>query len=222
MRFSTLVLSASLAIQVATHASERPYEPFSEYQMPREAEVALARSAAPEKISSHATIKVLTPKGFDVVSKGENGFTCVVLRSWSAAPDPKNAYYAKLRGPICFDPVASRTVLPAEELRTRLGLEGKSPDVIAREVANRYGLGQLPRMEGVSFAYMWSANQDNGPGVGAWHPHMMIYAPYYENSMLGANDGGGHGAPFVLAGGTPYSVVILPMDDKLAIKAIDK
>jgi hypothetical protein len=170
----------------------------------------------------HATIKVLTPTGFEVAAKGENGFTCLVMRSWSAAPDPKATYYAPLRAPICFDPVASRTVLPAEELRTKLGLEGKSPQAIAHEVAVRYGSGQLPKMEGVAFAYMWSANQDTGPGFGAWHPHMMIYAPYYENSTLGGNEVGGHSAPFVVGGGTPYSTVILPMEDKLAIKALNR
>jgi hypothetical protein len=47
----------------------------------------------------------------------------------------------------------------------------------------------------------------------------MIYAPYYENSMLGGNQVGGHSAPFVANGGTPYSLVILPVDDKLAIRA---
>lgn len=27
-------------------------------------------------------------------------------------------------------------------------------------------------------------------GVGAWHPHMMVFAPYYENSMVGGNEFG--------------------------------
>jgi hypothetical protein len=177
-----------LAARTAADGQERSYAPFSEYEMTRETEIALARSAAPTRISANATIKVLTREGFEVAVKGDNGFTCMVMRSWSAAPDPEATYYAKLRAPICFDPVASRTVAPAEELRTKLGLEGKVPGAIAREVAIQYGLGKLPRMESVAFAYMWSANQDTGPGFGAWHPHMMIYAPYYENPMLGGNE----------------------------------
>jgi hypothetical protein len=216
-----LAVAAVLAVQTTAHAQDRKYAPFSEYLMARESEIALARSAAPERISSRATMKVLTRDGYEVAVKGDNGFLCMVMRSWSAAPDPEATYYSKLRAPICFDPVAARTVAPAEELRTRLGLEGKPPEAIAHEVAVRYGLGQLPKMEGVAFAYMWSASQDTGPGFGAWHPHMMVYAPYYENAMLGGNEGGGH-APFVAGGGTPYSIVLIVVDANLAIKAREK
>jgi hypothetical protein len=211
-----------LAAQTGAYAKEQPYPPFSEYEMTREAEIALARSAAPERISSRATIKVLTRSGFDVAVKGDNGFLCMVLRSWSAAPDPEATYYAKIRSPICFDAVAARTVAPAEELRTTLGLAGKQPDAIAHEVAARYGLGELPKMATAAFAYMWSASQDTGPGFGAWHPHMMVYAPYYENATLGGNELGGHAAPFVAGSGTPFSTVLIAVDDKLAIKAKDQ
>jgi hypothetical protein len=210
-----------LATQAAAEAQDRKYAPFSEYEMARDVEIALARSAAPERISGRATVKVLTRGGFEVAVEGDNGFVCMVMRSWSAAPDPDATYYAKLRSPICFDPVAARTVAPVEELRTTLGLEGKSPDAIAQEVAARYGQGQLPKMEGVAFGYMWSASSDTGPGFGAWHPHMIVYAPYYENSMLGGNEPGGQ-APFVAGGGTPFSTVLIVVDDKLAIKARDK
>jgi hypothetical protein len=74
-------------------------------------------------------------------------------------------------------------------------------------------------MEGVSFAYMWSADSDLGPGVGAWHPHMMVYAPYYTNAMLGNNECGG-AAPCVSDdAGTPFTVVVIPMHGITAIKA---
>jgi hypothetical protein len=207
-----------LGTQTDVLAEDRSYSPFSEYEMSRDAEITLARSAAPQRISDDATIKVLTRKGFETAVQGTNGFLCLVMRSWSAAPDPKASYYAQLRSPICFDAIAARTVAPVEELRTKLGLEGRSPDTIAHEVAVRYGLGQLPKMESAAFAYMWSASQDTGPGFGAWHPHMMIYAPYYENATLGANEIGGHSAPFVAGSGTPYSTVLIVVDDKLAIK----
>jgi hypothetical protein len=216
---AALTLLLFLSAHAWADAQSRKYAPYREYEMTRQSEIALARSAAPERISSRATIKVLTRDGFEVALKGENAFTCLVMRSWSAAPDPEATYYAKIRSPICFDPVASRTVMPVEELRTRLGLEGKSPDEIANEVAVRYGNGQLPKMEGAAFGYMWSASMDTGPGFGAWHPHMMVFAPYYDNSMLGGNEPGGHRAPFVVGDGTPYSIVLVPVDDALAIKA---
>ena len=201
----------------AIAAAERAYAPFSDYEMTRESEIALARSAAPEHISRNATIKVLTRSGFDTAVKGTNGFLCLVMRSWSAAPDVETTYYAKIRSPICFDAIAARTVAPAEELKTKLGLEGKDPASIDREISKRYATGELPKMEKTAFGYMWSADQDTGPGFGAWHPHMMVYAPYYENATLGGNAMGGHAAPFVAGSGTPYSTVLIVVDDELAI-----
>jgi hypothetical protein len=219
MKVMTLAVLMCTAVQVSADALERKYAPYSEYAMTRDSEIALAKSAAPKRISDRATIKVLTPNGFEIAQQGDNGFLCLVMRSWSAAPDVATSYYAALRAPICFNPIAARTVAPAEELRTKLGLEGKPPATIAQEVAVRYGNGELPRMDTVAFAYMWSADQDTGPGFGAWHPHMMIYAPYYENAMLGGNEVGGHAAPFVVGDRTPYSIVLVTVDKSLAIKA---
>jgi len=87
---------------------------------------------------------------------------------------------SKLRAPICFNPQAVRTVLPYYELRTKLGLDGKTPDQIAEGVQAAYAKGEIPKRNEVSFAYMWSADQVLGP-AGHWHPHLMVYLPYYEN-----------------------------------------
>jgi len=208
---------------VAVWAQGPKYPPLSEYMMAPEAEVALARSAAPEKVSARATVKILIPSGYQVVAQGDNGFVCMVMRGWAAATSTTAAerdlvYYATLRAPICFDPVASRTVLPLQELQARLGMESRGPDQIAEAVQAAYAKGELPRMEAVAFAYMFSAEQDLGPGVGAWHPHMMVYTPYYENSMLGGN-AVESGLPIVSDGGTPFAVTVIPMDDRLAVKA---
>jgi hypothetical protein len=98
-------------------------------------------------------------------------------------------------------------------------MEGKTPDQIAESVQAAYVTGKLPKRESVSFAYMWSADQSLGPGIGAWHPHMMIFAPYYENSMLGGNEFG-HALPQVSDdAGTPFTVVVIPVDHSLAIRA---
>src|SRR6266699_1122609 len=199
------------------------YPPLSDYMMAQEAEVALARSAAPENVSAHATVKILTTSGYKVAAQGDNGFVCIVMRGWAAptftpAPFRDLVYYAKLRAPICFNPVASRTVLPLQQLRTKLGMEGKTPDQIAEGVQAAYAKGELPKMETVAFAYMFSADQDLGPGVGHWHPHMMVYTPYYENSMLGGSQVGG-ALPFVGDdAGTPFAVTVIPVAHDLAVK----
>jgi hypothetical protein len=218
--FLVVSLLASLD---AVWAQGSKYPSLSEYMMAQEAEVALARSAAPEKISAHATVKILTPAGYSVSAQGDNGFVCLVMRGWAAATSTKAsdrdlAYYAKLRAPHCFDPVASRTVLPLQKLQAKLGMEGKEPDQIAKEVQAAYAKGKLPRMEAVAFAYMFSADSDLGPGFGAWHPHMMVYTPNYENSMLGDNEEGGV-LPFVSDGGTLFAVTVIPVDDRLGVKS---
>lgn len=207
----------------AAWAENSKYPPLSEYMMAPEAEVALAKSAAPEKVSARATVKILTPSGYKVTVQGDNGFVCLVMRGWAAATSTKAsdrdlAYYAKLRAPICFDPVASRTVLPLQELQTKLGMEGKGPDQIAETVKAAYVKGELPRMEAVAFGYMFSGDSDLGSGFGAWHPHMMVYTPHYENAMLGGNEEGG-ALPFVSDGGTPFAVTVIRVDDRLAVKA---
>ena len=208
---------------LAVWAQGPKYPPLSEYMMATEAEVALARSAAPEKVSARATVKILTPSAYKVAAQGDNGFVCMVMRGWAAATSSTAqerdlVYYAKLRAPICFDPVASRTVLPLQELQAKLGMEGKGPDQVTDTVQAAYAKGELPRMEAVAFAYMFSADQDLGPGVGAWHPHMMVYTPYYENSMLGGNEVES-GLPVVGNGGTPFAVTVIPVADRLAVKA---
>jgi hypothetical protein len=48
---------------------------------------------------------------------------------------------------------------------------------------------------------------------------MMVFAPYYENSMMG---GSAFGAPVPQVSddaGTPFSVVVIPVDHNLFVKA---
>jgi hypothetical protein len=200
----------------------RQYAPLEEYMMPHEAEVALARSAAPPNISGRATIRVLTASGFQVAHEGDNGFVCLVMRGWAAPTFTPVAlrdlvYDTTIRAPICFDPRAARMVLPFYELRHTLGMAGKTPDQIADGIQAAYARGELPPRDAVAFGYMWSADQQLGPGIGRWHPHMMVFAPYYDNAMLGGNE---PGLPTVTDDdGTPFTVIVIPVDDELAIKA---
>jgi hypothetical protein len=217
--FSIFLVGAELG---AVRAQSQKYPPLSEYMMAPEEEVALARSAAPDNISSRSTVKILTTTGYKIAAEGNNGFVCLVMRGWAGPPvftpeqDRLGGYDPKLRFPICLDPIASRTVLPLLEFRTKLGMEGKDPDAIAREVSIAYARGKAPKMEGVAFGYMLSAGQYFGPGVEAG-PHIMIYAPYYNNSMLGGNNPGL--LPFVLQDeGTPFTVVVIPVSGNEAVK----
>jgi hypothetical protein len=226
MRKSTLVyLALTVGMWVAAgHAQTPKYPPIERYLMPQADEIALAKSAAPASISDHATIKVLTKSGYEVVHEGDNGAVCVVMRGFSAPTYTPAAfrnlvYDATVRAPICFTAPAAKAVMPYYELRTKLALEGKDPDGIAEGVQAAYAKGELPKRDGVSFAYMWSADQNLASGIGHWHPHLMIFAPYYDNSMVGGNPFGSPLPQLSDDAGTPFSVVVIPVDDKLAVKA---
>jgi len=221
-----LLLWAGLAASAARAQSPK-YPPISEYLMPPDAEIALARSAAPPAISDRATVKILTKSGFEVSSKGDNGAVCMVLRGFAAptytpAPFRELVYDPTVHAPICFTEPAARTVMPYYELRTKLAIEGKGPDAIAEGLQAAYVKGELPKRDTVSFAYMWSAHQHLASGIGAWHPHMMVFAPYYENAMVGGNAFGSPLPQVSDDAGTPFTVVVIPVDDALAIRMPSK
>jgi hypothetical protein len=226
MRFPRLSLSVLVMSVAATaaYAAAPQYPPLSSYMMTPDAEAALAKSAAPANVADHASIEILTDAGYQTIIQGDNGFTCMVMRGWSAptyTPTPYRdlVYDAALRAPICFNPVAARAILPLQHLRAKLGMEGKDPDQIAEGVQAAYATGKLPSIETVAFAYMFSADMYLGPQVGHFHPHIMVYAPYYTNKMLGDNARSTLQMRVSDDEGTPFTVVIIPVDHSLAVSA---
>ena len=191
--------------------------------MPRDAEVALARSAAPPIIADRATVKVLTASGYEVARQGDNGVVCMVMRGFTAPTYTPAAFRAlvydpTIHAPICFAAPAVRTVLPYYELRTKLAIAGKNPDQIAEALQAAYVKGELPRRDGATFAYMFSAHQHLGPGIGAWHPHMMVFVPYADATTVGATPFGEPLPQVSDDAGTPFAVVVIPVDDKQSVK----
>src|SRR5579863_3220504 len=71
--------------------AKNPYPsmaPLDQYLIPdRDAEIALARSAAPPFISHDATVMVLGKNGYETAVEGTNGFVCVVERAWMSKFD---------------------------------------------------------------------------------------------------------------------------------------
>jgi len=211
------------SLQAGLRAQEMKYPPLSAYMMPHDDEIALAKSAAPAAISDRATIEVLTENGFEVAHQGDDGFVCFVMRGFTGAPTFTPAqfrfmvYDPKTLAPICLNPQAVKEVLPYYELRTKLGIQGKTPEQIAQTVQEAYDKGEIPKRDQVSFGYMWSADQVLGP-AGHWHPHVMIFAPNYENPMIGGNEMGSHLPAVSDDAGTPFAVIVIPVSDELAVK----
>src|SRR5579859_6940545 len=94
-------------------AARAPYPtmaPLEQYLLPdRNAEIALARSAAPDSISRDAEVLVLGRHGYETAVKGKNGFVCLVERSWNSSSDSPEFWNPKIRGADCYNPPAART-----------------------------------------------------------------------------------------------------------------
>src|ERR1700728_4463450 len=122
----------------------------------RNAEIALARSAAPPSISRDATVLVFEKSGYQTAVKGKNGFTCLVERAWMSPFDSPEFWNPKMRGPICYNPAAVRTILPYTVNRTRLVLSGSSKEQMRENITTAIAKHGLPLPEAGSMSYMLS------------------------------------------------------------------
>src|SRR5580658_4303545 len=118
LAWRNLLLSTAFAAAGSAQAADvkSPYPsmaPLDQYLMTdQQAEISLARGAAPAAISEHATVLVLARKGYATAVPGNNGFTCLVERGWMSPPDSPDFWNPKLRGPVCYNPPATRSILP--------------------------------------------------------------------------------------------------------------
>jgi hypothetical protein len=161
--------------------------PLDQYMMDRSAEIALARSAAPPSIAAKASVLVLTRHGYDAAVKGSNGFVCAVERSWMSQYDFPQFWNPHMRGPLCFNPPAVRSILPYTIKRTELVLAGRSKPEIARAVADGIRNHTLPRLEAGAMTYMMSKQQFLNDQAHNWIPHLMFYFPRTSGATWGAD-----------------------------------
>ena len=146
--------------------------------LPRDKEIALALSAAPEHLRKDAGVYVLKRNGFVKVRESKNGFTCIVNRD-----HPLN------QKPVCFDAEGTATILPKILRVGELLMQGRSMSAINAEIAEGFRTGKYiaPRRAGV--AYMLSGDIRNfNPRtrkVESFPPHVMFYAPNLTNADLG-------------------------------------
>jgi len=183
-------------------SSTVPYErmaPLSKYlSASTQAEIALARSAAPAAISRNASVVVLGPHGYHTAVKGTNGFTCIVERSWTKSFDDTEFWNPKVRAPICYNEPASRTVLLYSYRRTSLALAGLTKAQIQQRTDAAVAAKQLPPPEAGSMSYMMSKDGYLQDGQGPWMPHVMMHVPKEYSAKNGASWGADmHGSPIV-------------------------
>jgi hypothetical protein len=178
----------------------------------REAEVALARTAAPSNVSEKATVLVLTPKGYIEAARGTNGFTCVVMRSFAAAPDDPDFWNPRVRAPHCFNPPAARTVLPAMLAQIDWALSGAAAAELKARIKQAYAAKRLTMPAAGAMAYMLSPKQRLSDADPHWMPHLMFY---YDRALKASTFGaGGMTAPIIDASAGdpagPMQVLYIP------------
>ena len=189
------VRSCALIIMAGTacHAQDAkaPYPtmaPIEQYLMAdRNAEIALARSAAPESVSGDAEVLVLGRHGYETAVKGKNGFVCLVERGWTAGIDDPDFWNPKLRGPLCLNPQAARTYLPLTVKKTELVLAGQSKAQMSDGIKAAFDKKELPTLEPGAMCYMLSKQGYLGDGNGHWRPHVMFFVPISDAQTWGAN-----------------------------------
>jgi hypothetical protein len=183
-----------------------PYLPTS-----RQTEIDLARSAAPAAISGSADILVFGPKGYELESKGTNGFVCLVQRSWGNDPGEPEFFNSRIRGPICMNAAAARSLLPAYLELTTWVLQGETEDQILSRVKAEVGSGRIVPPEAGAMSYMMSKNGYVSDDDHAWRPHFMIFLP----SSISTTSWGANLANSPILGRTskaqPFTVLYVPL-----------
>jgi hypothetical protein len=152
----------------------------------RNAEIELARTAAPESISKDAEVMVLGQHGYETAVKGKNGFVCLIERSWTTGSDDPQFWNPKLRAPICFNPAAARSYVPFTLKKTELLLAGQSKAQMFESIKSGLDKGELPAPEAGAMCYMLSKQGYLNDHDGHWHPHVMFFVPRTEAATWGA------------------------------------
>jgi hypothetical protein len=153
----------------------------------RNAEIAMARSAAPKSVSGNATVLVLGMHGYQTAIRGSNGFVCLVERSWMSPFDSPEFWNPKMRGPICYNPPAARTILPYTINRTSLVLAGVTKPQMHERITASLARNQLPFPAPGAMSYMMSKIGYLGDGVEHWHPHLMFHIRTTSAASWGAD-----------------------------------
>jgi len=183
-----VALGAVAQMQAQSKTQYPSMAALDRYLMPdRNAEIALARSAAPDSISHDARVLVLGPHGYETAVEGKNGFVCVVERGWTGSFDGVNFWNPKIRGPICYNPPAVRSILPMTYKRTEMVLAGQSKAQMIEGIKT-FIKQELPPLEPGAMCYMMSKEQYlSDSDHHNWMAHLMFYTPLMDGAVWGAD-----------------------------------
>jgi hypothetical protein len=200
-----LVLPLALAalVSVVRPGPAAPVSPDVPELLPRDQEIALALSAAPEHLRTGAAVWVLEKNGFVKVRESTNGFGCIVNRD-----HPLN------RKPTCYDAEGVATIVPKVLRVGELLMQGKPLSEINAEIAEGFRTGEFVSPHRPGVAYMLSGDIrrfDAASGtVVSFPPHVMFYAPNLTDEDIGSKGDGTDGLPFIAYQGPQGFMIMLP------------
>ena len=161
--------------------------PPDRYLMSAGSEIALARSAAPVAISEKATVLTLDSQGYHTAVHGTNGFTCLVERSWMSPFASRDFWNPKIRGPVCYNPAASGSILAYTLRRTNLALAADAKENILGEIRAALARKEIRSPKPGAMSFMMSKDGYLSDADDHWHPHLMFYVPKVAGASWGAN-----------------------------------
>ena len=205
------VLLVSIGVAAAEDKRATPYPtmaPIEQYRMTdAQAEIALARTAAPASVSADAEVLVFGKSGYEVAVKGKNGFVCFVERAWTAGFDDPEFWNPKSRAPNCFNPPAVRSVLPQYVERSKWVVAGLTKSQMMDKARSAFESHRFTAPEAGSFSFMLSKDGYlNDEAAGPWLPHVMFFVPHGQGAAWGA---GLEGSPVFGAESKPYEPTVL-------------
>lgn len=101
--------------------------------------------------------------------------------------DAANFWNPKVRGPVCYNPPAARSILPLTYKRTEMILAGQSKVQIIEGIKT-FMKQELPPLEPGAMAYMMSKDQYlTDHDHHNWMAHLMFYTPLMDGATWGAD-----------------------------------
>ena len=126
--------------------------------------------------------------------------------------DSPEFWNPKMRGPVCYNPAASRSILTYTLKRTNLALAGDSREKILEETRAELTRNELPQPAPGAMSYMMSKDGNLGDEAGHWHSHLMFHVPKATAATWGANL---PGSPVLLDERPmpePQTIFLVPVD----------
>ena len=184
--------------------------------LPRDLEIALALSAAPEHWQEGTSVYVLNPSvGYELAKEGDNGFACVVGRTDWGRP----GYSNDILIPICWDKPGVEAILPVRFEIEAMRAQGVPKGDLTAAITDNYETAKCQPPGSAGYSPMLSPVLVVYPGGGPElaflnYPHLMFYAPGVTMEDIGGRRFADPTYPWVLGEGDgPHNYIIQAMGE---------